>query len=205
MMVHWHKAGEWSLVLNGSCRIQAVNENGETFIEDVTEGDVWFFFPSVSHYACLDDGTFSEDNTFLASEILSHNPPAHKVAGGTVKIVDSVTFPIATNFAAVVVTHSSSKWHWLGCGKWATLFEASDTATTFDYRAGDVGYFPMSQTHYIENTGHQDLVFLEGLQADKFTDISVGQWLGSTPKPIVKDTLNLPNSALAKLKSEKQY
>lgn len=24
---------------------QAVNENGETFIDDVSEGDVWFFPP----------------------------------------------------------------------------------------------------------------------------------------------------------------
>lgn len=26
-------------------RRQAVNENGETFIDDVTTGDVWFFPP----------------------------------------------------------------------------------------------------------------------------------------------------------------
>jgi hypothetical protein len=26
---------------------QAVNENGETFIDDVSEGDVWFFPPYV--------------------------------------------------------------------------------------------------------------------------------------------------------------
>lgn len=64
--LHWHVAGEWSLVLNGSCRIQvssfkriprwhimlltkhlfkAVNENGQTFVDDVSAGDVWFFPP----------------------------------------------------------------------------------------------------------------------------------------------------------------
>lgn len=32
-----------------------------------------------------------------------------------------------------------------------------------------MGYFPQSDSHYIENTGSEDLVFLEVLQADSFT------------------------------------
>ncbi|KAF7589875.1 hypothetical protein BBP40_003587 [Aspergillus hancockii] len=287
--LHWHVASEWSLVLNGSCRIQAINENGETFIDDVTEGDVWFFPPGVPHsiqaldagvefLLVFDDGSFSEDNTFLASEVFNHNPksvlsknfnlpisafdnipedelyifpgtpapkdiseqnvttaagivplnesysyhfseqPAHEVAGGSVKIVDPVTFPIAKNFAAAIVTvkpggmreihwhPTSDEWTFFIEGKArATLFTAPKTATTFDYRAGDVGYFPQSNSHYIENTGDEDLLFLEVLQTDKFTDVALGQWIGSTPKQIVADTLKLPESALSKLQSEKQY
>ncbi|PKX99282.1 putative oxalate decarboxylase [Aspergillus novofumigatus IBT 16806] len=283
--LHWHVAAEWSLVLNGSCRIQAVNENGETFIDDVSEGDVWFFPPGVPHsiqaldtgvefLLVFDDGSFSEDNTFLASEVFAHNPkevlakdlgvpitafenlpedelyifpgtpapkdieaqnvstaagvvprtqsysyhfseqPAHEVAGGSVKIVDPVTFPIASNFSAAVVTvkpggmreihwhPSSDEWTFFirGQGR-ATLFSAPSTATTFDYRAGDVGYFPQSNSHYIENTGDEDLLFLEVLQADKFT----GQWVASTPRQIVADTLKLSNETLSKLKTDKQY
>jgi oxalate decarboxylase family bicupin protein len=108
--------------------------------------------------------------------------PAHEVAGGSVKIVDPATFPIASNFAAAVVTvkpggmreihwhPSSDEWTFFirGQGR-ATLFSAPSTATTFDYRAGDVGYFPQSNSHYVENTGDEDLLFLEVLQADKFT------------------------------------
>ncbi|KAL4914679.1 RmlC-like cupin domain-containing protein [Aspergillus aurantiobrunneus] len=287
--LHWHLAGEWSLVLNGSCRIQAVNEDGETFIDDVTAGDVWFFPPGVPHsiqaldggvefLLVFDDGSFSEDNTFLASEIFAHNPksvlsknfdlpvssfdnipdgelfifpgtpapanieeqnvsttagpipragtysyhfseqPAHIVPGGSVKIVDPQTFPVANNFAAAVVTvhpgamreihwHTTSdEWSFFISGQGrATLFEAPSTATTFDFHPGDVGYFPMSHSHYIENTGDEDLVFLEVLQADHFSDIALGQWLGSTPRQIVGDTLNLDDSALDHLKSEKQY
>ncbi|KAL2865002.1 putative oxalate decarboxylase [Aspergillus lucknowensis] len=287
--LHWHLAGEWSLVLNGSCRIQAVNEDGNTFIDDVTEGDVWFFPPGVPHsiqaldvgvefLLVFDDGSFSEDNTFLASEIFAHNPksvlsknfdlpisafdnipdgelfifpgtpapedieeqnvttaagpiprsqaysyhfseqPVHVVPGGSVKIVDPATFPIASDFAAAVVTvhpgamrevhwhPSSDEWSFFikGTGR-ATLLEAPSTATTFDYHPGDVGYFPKSHSHYIENTGDEDLVFVEVLQADRFSDISLGQWLGSTSKQIVGDTLKLPESALDHLKSEKQY
>ncbi|KAF7173976.1 hypothetical protein CNMCM5623_006246 [Aspergillus felis] len=269
--------------------LQAINENGETFIDDMSEGDVWFFPPGVPHsiqaldtgvefLLVFDDGSFSEDNTFLASEVFAHNPkevlakdlgvpitafenipedelyifpgtpapkdieaqnvstaagvvprtqsysyhfseqPAHEVAGGSVKIVDPVTFPIASNFSAAVVTvkpggmreihwhPSSDEWTFFirGQGR-ATLFSAPSTATTFDYRAGDVGYFPRSNSHYIENTGDEDLLFLEVLQADKFTDIALGQWIASTPRQIVADTLKLSNETLSKLKTDKQY
>lgn len=159
--------------------------------------------------------------------------PAHNVAGGSVKIVDPQTFPIANNFAAAVVTvkpgamreihwhPSSDEWSFFirGQGR-ATLLEAPNTATTFDFHPGDVGYFPKSHSHYIENTGDEDLVFLEVLQADIFSgmlfvwglewlltgiDIALGQWLGSTPKAIVGDTLNLADKDLDQLKSDKQY
>jgi oxalate decarboxylase/phosphoglucose isomerase-like protein (cupin superfamily) len=53
----------------------------------------------------------------------------------------------------------------------ATLFTAPNAATTFDYRAGDVGYFPKSNSHYIENTGDEELTFLEVLQAPQFTGL----------------------------------
>ncbi|CAG7919374.1 unnamed protein product [Penicillium olsonii] len=287
--LHWHVAAEWSLVLNGSCRIQAVNENGETFIDDVVAGDVWFFPPGIPHsiqalddgvefLLVFDDGDFSEDNTFLASEVFLHTPkevlsknfgldvsafdkipedelyifkgtpapadiekqnvktsaglvprtesysyhfseqPAHEVAGGSVKIVDPLTFPIASNFSAAVVTvhpggmrevhwhPTSDEWTFFISGQGrATLFTAPNAATTFDYRGGDVGYFPKSNSHYIENTGDEDLVFVEVLQAPSFTDMSLGQWIGSTPKQIIADTLNLSNDTLSKLKPEKQY
>lgn len=144
--------------------------------------------------------------------------PAHRVAGGSVKIIDPATFPIASNFSAAIVTvnkggmreihwhPSSDEWTFFikGQGR-ATLFEAPSTATTFDYTAGDVGYFPQSNSHYIENTGDEDLVFLEVLQADSFTDIALGQWIASTPRQIVKDTLGLSDGTLGMLKTEKQY
>lgn len=41
--LHWHTAAEWSYVLNGSVRIQAVTEDGQTFVDDLSAGDVWFF------------------------------------------------------------------------------------------------------------------------------------------------------------------
>ena len=83
--LHWHKAAEWSLILKGSCRVQATNDFGETFVDDVQAGDVWFFPPgvplsiqaldeSVEFPLVFDDGEFSEENTFLVSEVFLRNP-----------------------------------------------------------------------------------------------------------------------------------
>ena len=38
--LHWHKANEWSLILNGTVRISAVDEAGRTFVDDLQAGDV---------------------------------------------------------------------------------------------------------------------------------------------------------------------
>ncbi|EKV19804.1 Oxalate decarboxylase, putative [Penicillium digitatum PHI26] len=268
---------------------QAVNENGETFADDLTAGDVWFFPPGVPHsiqalddgvefLLVFDDGGFNEDNTFLATEVFLHTPrevlsknfgvdvaafdkipndelyifkgtpapkdiqkqnvttsagivpraqsysyhlseqPAHEVAGGSVKIIDPLTFPIASNFSAAIVTvhpggmreihwhPTSDEWTFFISGQGrATLFTAPNAANTFDFAAGDVGYFPKSNSHYVENTGDEDLVFLEVLQAPEFSDIALGQWIASTPKQIVADTLNLNEDTLNSLKTEKQY
>lgn len=107
---------------------------------------------------------------------------AHEVAGGSVKIIDPLTFPIAKLFSAAVVTvkpgamreihwhPSSDEWTFFISGQArATLFTPPNVATTFDYRAGDVAYFPKSNSHYIENVGNEDVVFLEVLQADHFS------------------------------------
>lgn len=83
--LHWHKANEWALILNGTVRLNAVNEAGETFVDDLGPGDVWFFPSGIPHsiqafesgcefLLVFDDGSFSEDNTFLVSELFERNP-----------------------------------------------------------------------------------------------------------------------------------
>ncbi|KAF2183581.1 oxalate decarboxylase [Zopfia rhizophila CBS 207.26] len=286
--LHWHVAAEWALVLNGSVRVQAVDEDGRTFVDDLTKGDVWFFPAGIPHslqgldggtefLLIFDDGSFSEDNTFLATEVFAHNPkavlsknfdvptsalddipegelfifpgtPAPKdielqnvtgsagvlsgsqsysyhfseqepleLPGGSVKIIDPITFPIASNFSAALVTvkpgamrevhwhPSSDEWTFFLAGKArATLFTPPKEATTFDYMPGDVAYFPRSNSHYIENVGQEDLVFLEMLQANHFSDMALSQWLALTPAQIVTDTLNLSNETVSKFSKEKQ-
>ena len=41
-----------------------------------------------------------------------------------------------------------------------TTYLAPDFSQTFDFQAGDVGYVPRPNAHYLENTGSEDLVFL---------------------------------------------
>ncbi|KAG5928246.1 hypothetical protein E4U53_002716 [Claviceps sorghi] len=140
----------------------------------------------------------------------------HLTPGGSVKILDPTTFPVAAGFSAALVTvqpgamreihwHTTSdEWDYFlqGSGR-ATIYAAPSAGQTFDFSAGDVGYIPKDDAHYVENTGTEDLVFLEVLQAPKFTDISVAQWLALTPKQIIKDHLRLSDDVLDHLPKEK--
>jgi hypothetical protein len=47
------------------------------------------------------------------------------------------------------------------------------------------------------------VVVLEVFQAEKFTDMSMGQWLALTPPQIIKDTFALPDDVLKNLSKEK--
>ncbi|TLS22401.1 uncharacterized protein PpBr36_09936 [Pyricularia pennisetigena] len=285
--LHWHTSGEWALVLKGGVRVAAMNEDGQSFIDDVTAGDVWFFPPGIPHslqaldegcefLLVFDEGDFSEDATFLATETMLRNPesvvaknlevdisalkdlpqeelfifngtPApediqqqnitgsagaitapnsytyhwsqqkpFQTPGGSVKILDPATFPIAEMFSAALVTvepgamrelhwHTTSdEWNFFLQGSARmTVFSAPSSSRTFDYTAGDVGYIRTAESHYIENTGTEDVVFLEVLQAKKFSDISVSQWLALTPRQVVKDTLHLSDAVLDRLPKDK--
>ena len=85
--MHWHKANEWSLILNGTVRVQAFDESGQTFIDDLQAGDVWFFPAGKPHsiqafetgvefLLVFGEGSFGEENTFLVSELFLRNPKA---------------------------------------------------------------------------------------------------------------------------------
>jgi oxalate decarboxylase len=83
--MHWHKEAEWAFMLAGRARITAVDEQGRTFIDDVGEGDLWNF-PSVIPHSIqgleegcefllvFDDGSFSENETFLITDLFNHIP-----------------------------------------------------------------------------------------------------------------------------------
>ncbi|KAI1503468.1 RmlC-like cupin domain-containing protein [Biscogniauxia marginata] len=138
--------------------------------------------------------------------------------GGTLRIVDASTFPVATTIAATVVTLSPGglrelHWHpnaqeWLyfhqGQGR-ATVFIGNANARTFDFRAGDTGVFPDNSGHYIENISEtEDLIWVEIYKSDRVEDISLTQWLALTPADIVANVLKIPVDIAANLKTEKQ-
>lgn len=83
--LHWHTANEWSLMLKGCVRVSSVDTSGASFVDDVCAGDVWFFPAGVPHaiqafdegtefLLVFDEGAFSEDATFLVSEMFLRTP-----------------------------------------------------------------------------------------------------------------------------------
>jgi oxalate decarboxylase len=84
--LHWHKQAEWSYMLKGKARITAIDAGGRNFIDDVEEGDLWYFPAGIPHsiqglnpdgcefLLAFDDGNFSEDSTFLISDWFRHTP-----------------------------------------------------------------------------------------------------------------------------------
>jgi oxalate decarboxylase len=84
--LHWHKPAEWAFMLYGNARITAVDQEGRKFVDDVHEGDLWFFPGGIPHsiqglepdgcefLLAFNDGAFSEDSTFLITEWMAHTP-----------------------------------------------------------------------------------------------------------------------------------
>ncbi len=139
-----------------------------------------------------------------------------QTTGGRVRIVDSSVFPATTTISAALVEvepggmrelhwHPNSdelQYHISGQSR-MTVYASGATAGTFDYQPGDVGYVPKSMPHYIENTGTTTLRYLELWKTDKFSDVSLAQWLAFTPYELVKAHLNIDKSVLAKVSTHK--
>lgn len=138
--------------------------------------------------------------TFKASEM----KPTRESEAGTVKIVDSRNFPASQKIAAAIVTvkpgcirelhwhPNGSEWqYWIkGKGR-MTVFPGQEAARTMDFSSNDVGFVSNMAGHYIENTGDEDLVFLEMFVASEFQDISLNQWMRALPEQAVIAHTNL--------------
>jgi oxalate decarboxylase len=137
--------------------------------------------------------------------------------GGRVRIADTRNFPIATQIAAAHVEvdpghmreihwhPNADEWQFYISGRARmTVFGAEAKARTFDYQAGDVGYVPMSMSHFIENTGSEPLRFLELFAAPHFEDVSLAQWMALTPHALVAQHLDMEVAVLDRLRKDKQ-
>src|SRR5712664_3864712 len=288
--LHWHTADEWAIMLYGNARVTVMNPDGTMFIDDVAKGDLWLFPAGFPHsiqglqpngcefLLVFDQGDFTEDGTFLFSEMISHTPrkvlaknfgldldvvaklvkspslyifpadlpltlaqdkaaiggqrvaspfkytfkmeamaPTRKTPGGEVRVVDSRNFQVSKNVAAAMVTvkpgamrelhwhPNASEWQfWLaGKGRMGIIMNEGK-ARTMDFNANDVGFVPRVATHYVENTGKTDLVFLEMFKADQFVDVSVNNWIRRLPPEAVTAHMNLNQELLGKIPSEKE-
>ena len=139
-----------------------------------------------------------------------------KSPGGSVRIADSTNFPVSEQISVALVeilpgALRELHWHpnndeWLyflsGQGR-MTGYAANGTASTFDVRAGDVGYIPFCYGHYVQNTGKETLWYLEVFKSPKYADISLTQWMALTPKQIVSSNLNAGPELMGALRKEK--
>jgi oxalate decarboxylase len=85
--MHWHTADEWAYVLYGNARVTVMQPDGNMFIGDVEEGDLWIFPAGHPHsiqglgpdgtefLLVFPQGGFSEDGTMLLSEWIAHTLP----------------------------------------------------------------------------------------------------------------------------------
>ena len=279
--LHWHLADEWAIMLAGKARVSVMQPNGKMFIDDIETNDLWYFPAGFPHsiqglegegcefLLVFDQGSFSEDDTFLLSEFLAHippevvqknmgwtrqewdqlpatqlyifeaelpgpleddkrflgsnletknqytfkmskMPPTSTTAGGTVRVVDSGTFPVSTNVAAAQVTLKPGAirelhWHPIG-SEWQywikgkgrmTIVNAEGKARTMDFNANDVGFVPAMAGHCIENIGEEDLVFLELFAFPDFEEISLNNWLRSMPVQVAAAHTNLSPEEIA--------
>jgi oxalate decarboxylase len=84
-----------------------------------------------------------------------------------------------------------------------TVYASNTNAGTFDYQAGDVGYVPKVMPHYIENTGTTTRRYLEVWKTDKFSDMSLAQWLAFTPYELVRAHLQIDRSVFDRVSTTK--
>ncbi|KAG8216718.1 putative oxalate decarboxylase/oxidase [Butyriboletus roseoflavus] len=86
--MHWHTDGEWAYVLSGYLRVSCFTPQGQIYLQDVAPGDMWYFPAGYPHsiqakdtvpegaefLLIFDNGSFSEDSTFLLTDWLAHVP-----------------------------------------------------------------------------------------------------------------------------------
>jgi oxalate decarboxylase len=84
--LHWHQEAEWAFMLSGAARVTAIDQDGRNFVADIGPGDLWLFPAGMPHsiqaladgcefLLVFDDGSFTENNTFLLTDWLLHTPP----------------------------------------------------------------------------------------------------------------------------------
>ncbi|MGI4828587.1 MAG: cupin domain-containing protein [Janthinobacterium lividum] len=168
--------------------------------------------PLAEEQAQAAQGTGAEHEKYMFRASQMQPNLTHK--GGSVKIIDRNNFPV-TDIAAAIVTlkpgglrelhwHTlTDEWQYYVKGKGRmTIYDAADAARTADFQAGDVGYIEVTRPHYIENTGDEDLVFLEVFPGPYYQDISAGEWLAHIPVRLADEHLHLGEDFFKNIKKK---
>lgn len=146
---------------------------------------------------------------WFSYRLLAQQPTATR--SGTVRVVDSRKFAASKAIAAALVEvepgglrelhwhPNGDEWQYYLAGKGRMTVFAAGRAATFEFKAGDVGYVPKNQGHYVENTGTTALRFLETFRSDRFEDISLAHWLALTPHELVEATVGFGEDVLSRV------
>ena len=142
---------------------------------------------------------------------LADSPIVKQSAGGTVQIADSHNFEVSKTIAAAMVTlkpgglremhwhPNADEWQYYVKGQGQMgVFNTGPKSVTNDFKAGDIGYIPKNQGHYIKNVGSDDLIFLEIFKADEYQDVSLADWLSHTPPARVTEHFNIQVETIAR-------
>jgi len=286
--LHWHQTAEWALMTRGGCRVTTLSRQGLPSVEDVFEGDLWFFPPGLPHslqglgpsgaefVLAFDDGGQSESNTLLLTDWFAHTPPdvlaknfgvtqetftdiplhnlwifpgevpgdlekdqlaagvewgdtepvifrlgqskpLYENSGGSIRVADSTNFPASKTVAAaltVVEPGGMRELHWHpNADEWQyylkgsarmTVFNTGPHANTMDFKAGDVGVVKRNLGHYVENTGDDQLIYIETFKSDHYEEVSLANWLAHVPPSLISAHLNIPGEVLATFPREAQ-
>ncbi|HVJ51595.1 MAG TPA: oxalate decarboxylase family bicupin [Aliidongia sp.] len=85
--LHWHQQAEWAVMTYGSCRVTVLDNEGHPYVEDVKEGDLWYFPGGAPHslqglgpdgaefVLAFDRGAAGEYNTLMVTDWMAHTPP----------------------------------------------------------------------------------------------------------------------------------
>ena len=71
-----------------------------------------------------------------------------------------------------------------------------------DFSANDVGFVSTMAGHYVQNTGDEDLVFLEMFVAPEFQEISLNKWLRALPQQAAMAHTNLKKEDLERISAD---
>ncbi|MGI9255152.1 MAG: cupin domain-containing protein, partial [Thermomicrobiales bacterium] len=137
------------------------------------------------------------------------------------KQVNAQQLPISTGIAGVLMELQPGairELHWhANAAEWGyvidgqlrvTLFDPEQRISIAELATGDVYYFPRGYAHAIQNSGATPATFIllfDNGEFSEYATFSLTDWLAHTPRPILAETLQVDETALAGLPTGEVY